>query len=142
MRNMAILVLASLTLVFTACGNQGVNEPLPSQLQPQALLGAPGSLDSSFGTGGFAIPKGDYSSSLVVQGDGKALILTGSGVRFVQLKLSYLNRLNQNGQPVLSFGSSGIIELAGDVGAWLCCVQTAQMPTTTGEPPAKTLNVP
>ena len=117
MRNMAILVLASFTLVFTACGNRGVNEPLPSQLQPQALLGAPGSLDSSFGTGGFAIPKGDYSSSLVVQGDGKALILTGSGVRFVQLKLSYLNRLNQNGQPDLSFGSSGIIELAGDVGA-------------------------
>ena len=58
MRNMAILVLASLTLVFTACGNQGVNDSLPSELQTQALSGVPGSLDSSFGTGGSTIPEG------------------------------------------------------------------------------------
>ena len=117
MRNMAILVLASLTLVFTACGNQGVNDSLPSDLKTQALLATPGSLDSSFGTGGLAITEGQYSAGLVVQGDGKALVLNGSGFRNLAAMSANLTRLNQNGQPDPSFGSSGVIQFAGRVGA-------------------------
>ena len=118
MRNMAILVLASLTLVFTACGNQGVNDSLPSELQTQSLLGASGSLDSSFGTGGLTIPGGSYSAGLTIQGDGKALVLTGSGrFNFPAGLVTTLTRFTRNGQSDPNFGQNGVVNIDGGNGA-------------------------
>ncbi len=117
MQTTTVLVVTLLGLALSACGSARDSAAEPTSLATSALQ-ASGTLDSSYGALGLTVPEGAYAAGLSVQGDGKALVLTGTG-RFVfppELRAT-LTRLMPNGQPDVSFGQSGAIELAGGIGA-------------------------
>ncbi len=79
-------------------------------------LRASGMLDSTYGTLGVVSPLGNYSPRLVIQNDGKALVLTTSGRSSSHIS-STLSRLLSTGQPDLSFGLNGEVVVPGSLGA-------------------------
>lgn len=75
----------------------------------EAAVGVPGSLDTSFGTGGRArtVGSGDYAAALVVQTNGR-MVLAGSCFNAAGTKLDFCAfRYNSNGTLDSTFGSSG-----------------------------------
>ncbi len=113
MRNISMLVAVAFTLALTACGTQGMSD----QFQRQSLVAASGSLDTTYGTAGLTGLDGSSASSMALQGDGKAVVLTenDSGVYFNRTVT--LTRLTRNGQPDVNFGQNGAVEVDGANGA-------------------------
>ena len=86
-----------------------------------------GSVDSSFGTGGFAVSKSLDSgpgilSALALQADGKILV-TGAGL---------IGRYTTDGQLDASFGSSGIAALTSPIATAMALQSDGKILVTTG----------
>ncbi len=114
MRSTSILVVVAFMLAITACGTQGMSD----QFQRQSLVAASGSLDTTYGTAGLTDVAGRFPNGLVIQRDGKSLILTESGSPFTTFNRTVtLTRLSGNGQPDVTFGLNGAVEVEGMNGA-------------------------
>ena len=119
MKRIAILALTAVTLSLTACGAPGGGVQPSAVLKTQALTGASGALDPTYGTAGVVNPAGgQFSAGLAIQHNGAALVLSGSG-RFVFPAglTSTLTRLTPQGQADATFGQQGAVTLSGGAGA-------------------------
>lgn len=77
---------------------------LPASLAPILALAQPGTLDSSFGTGGVAfLGSGTEGTAVAFQADGKIIVAGGSGTD------AALWRLHPDGSADLTFGSEGLV---------------------------------
>jgi uncharacterized delta-60 repeat protein len=92
-------------------------------LEDRCLLSGPGSLDSTFGSGGIVTTSlgarsSDYALGVVVQSDGKIVAAGGSAASSGKHYLDVV-RYNPNGTLDGSFGSGGIVQTQfSDISVW------------------------
>jgi uncharacterized delta-60 repeat protein len=92
-------------------------------LEDRCLLSGPGSLDSTFGSGGIVTTSlgarsSDYAFGVVVQSDGKIVAAGGSETSSGERYLDVV-RYNPNGTLDVSFGSGGIVQTQfSDISVW------------------------